>query len=77
MDDLKLATEEELRQQYLDIEEAIDEYLAGLEPERFESPAMDYIFDDEHRRQQAINDELNRRGLVSMYDWKMAQYGGL
>jgi len=65
MDGLKLVTEQQLREQYLSIQRGMDEFLADLEPERFDSPAMDYMFDDDQQLMRTIYRELEARGLLS------------
>jgi hypothetical protein len=69
-DDLQQATEEQLRQQYLEIQKFIDEYEGDMTEEQFHDPAHDYMWDDEQRRQRAIYQELERRGLLAGFEIK-------
>jgi hypothetical protein len=68
-DDLQQATEDQLRTQYLEIQRFIDETEAGMTEEQFNSPAKDYMWDNEERRLDAIRAELRHRGLANMNEW--------
>lgn len=70
MDDLKLATEQELRTQYFRIDEFITQYRNEMSEEEFYSPANDYMFEDEEKRMGAIVNELDNRGLLGSYEKK-------
>jgi hypothetical protein len=69
-DDLQQATEEQLREQYLDIQKFIDEHESEMTEEQFHASAHDYMWDDEQRRQRDIFQELQRRGLLSESELK-------